>query len=120
MRSSWHRRSAWSSTSCFDTAGLATLIHATPDRRYPLAAITVSRGRAEPSLGEHVRRVAPAMRTWPPSGRGSAAYLDAEPDKTLAFVAEMDMGTPEGAVVYACPMHPEVVSARKAAARSAG
>src|SRR5439155_1537428 len=32
-------------------------------------------------------------------------------DKTLSFVAEMDMGVPEGVpVVYACPMHPEVVS----------
>ena len=39
-----------------------------------------------------------------------AAYLDTAPDKTLAFVAEMDMGVPEGPVVYACPMHPEVVS----------
>ena len=36
--------------------------------------------------------------------------LDAPPDKTLAFVAEMDMGVPEGAVIYVCPMHPEVVS----------
>ena len=41
-----------------------------------------------------------------------APYLDAEPDKLLAFIAEMDMGAPEGdgPVVYACPMHPEVVS----------
>ena len=39
-----------------------------------------------------------------------APYFDAPPDKTLALVAEMDMGTPEGPVVYACPMHPEVVS----------
>ena len=41
-----------------------------------------------------------------------APYLDAEPDKTLAFIAEMDMDAPEGdgPVVYACPMHPEVVS----------
>ena len=41
-----------------------------------------------------------------------APYLDAEPDKTLAFIAEMDMGAPEGEgpIVYACPMHPEVVS----------
>ena len=38
-----------------------------------------------------------------------APYLAAEPDKTIAFVAEMDMGVPEGPVVYACPMHPEVV-----------
>ena len=39
-----------------------------------------------------------------------AHYFSATPDKTLAFVAEMDMGAPEGPVVYACPMHPEVVS----------
>jgi FtsP/CotA-like multicopper oxidase with cupredoxin domain len=37
-------------------------------------------------------------------------YLEAEPDKTLGFIAEMDMEAPEGPVVYACPMHPEVVS----------
>jgi hypothetical protein len=39
-------------------------------------------------------------------------YLEAEPDKTLAFIAEMDMGVPEGdgPVVYGCPMHPQVVS----------
>ena len=38
-------------------------------------------------------------------------FFDAPPDKTLSFVAEMDMGVPEGVpVVYVCPMHPEVVS----------
>src|SRR5215208_6956887 len=40
-----------------------------------------------------------------------APHLEAEPDKRLAFIAEMDMGVPEGDVIYACPMHPEVVSA---------
>ena len=39
-----------------------------------------------------------------------ADYLEAEPDKTLAFFAEMELDAPEGPVVYACPMHPEVVS----------
>ena len=41
-----------------------------------------------------------------------AAYFDAEPDKTLGFLAEMDMGAPEGdgPMIYSCPMHPEVVS----------
>jgi Heavy metal binding domain len=39
-----------------------------------------------------------------------APYLDAEPDKTLGFIAEMDTEAPEGPVVYACPMHPEVLS----------
>jgi FtsP/CotA-like multicopper oxidase with cupredoxin domain len=38
-------------------------------------------------------------------------FLNAPADKILSFVAEMDMGVPEGVpVVYACPMHPEVVS----------
>ena len=42
-----------------------------------------------------------------------AAHLEADPDKTLAFVAEMDMGEPElppgATLAYACPMHPEVI-----------
>jgi uncharacterized cupredoxin-like copper-binding protein len=39
-----------------------------------------------------------------------APHFEALPDKTLAFVAELDLGVPEGPVVYACPMHPDVVS----------
>jgi FtsP/CotA-like multicopper oxidase with cupredoxin domain len=39
-----------------------------------------------------------------------APYLEAQPDKTLGFIAEMDMEAPDGPVAYACPMHPEVVS----------
>ena len=41
-----------------------------------------------------------------------APYLEAEPHKTLAFIAEMDMVAPEeeGPVVFTCPMHPQVVS----------
>src|SRR5437763_14785581 len=41
-----------------------------------------------------------------------APYLQAEPDKTLSCIAEMGLGAPEGdgPLVYACPMHPEVVS----------
>jgi hypothetical protein len=40
-----------------------------------------------------------------------AAWLAAPPDKTLALVAQMDdLAGPEGSVVYACPMHPEVVN----------
>ena len=50
------------------------------------------------------------------------SYLEAEPDKRLAFIAEMDMGAPEGEgpVVYACPMHPEVVDRSRVSVRSAG
>jgi FtsP/CotA-like multicopper oxidase with cupredoxin domain len=95
----------------FDRAGDLTLEHHTPERVYALAAIQVSEERAEPPLEEQFEvlrtnadMVAERERITP--------YLDAQPDKTLAFIAEMDMGAPEGdgPVVYACPMHPEVVS----------
>ena len=95
----------------FDAAGDLTLQHKTPERVYPLAAIAVRTERAEPSLTEQFD----ALRTnadMVAERERIAPYLDAEPDKTLAFLAEMDMGAPEGdaPVVYACPMHPEVVS----------
>ena len=93
----------------FESAGEAALVHNTPDRSYPLAAITVADDVAEPSWVaqfEVARRnadlAAERTRVGP--------YLAAAPDKTLAFVAEMDLGVPEGAVVYTCPMHPDVVS----------
>ena len=94
----------------FDTTGEATLEHRTPERTYPLARIDVSAEAAAPlgadfdalrtnaDLVEERERVAP--------------YLEAEPTKTLAFIAEMDMGGPaEGATgVFSCPMHPEIVA----------
>jgi FtsP/CotA-like multicopper oxidase with cupredoxin domain len=94
----------------FDQAGELTLEHRTPGRTYPLAAISVSEDRAEPSLGDQFE----VLRTnddMVAERERIAPYLEAEPDKTLAFLAEMDMGAPEGDVIYACPMHPEVVSA---------
>ncbi|MGZ8706085.1 MAG: multicopper oxidase domain-containing protein [Gaiellaceae bacterium] len=93
----------------FDKPGQLTLEHRTPDRTYALAAITVSGEQAVPSLGQQyeVLRSNPDLAA---ERERIAPYLSAEPDKTLAFVAEMDMGTPDGPVVYACPMHPEVVS----------
>ncbi len=91
-----------------ETVGLV-LEHRTPDRSYRLAEITVGDEPAEPYLADAfavLRRnedmVAERKRSEP--------YFAAPPDKTLAFVAEMDLGAPEGPVVYACPMHPEVVS----------
>jgi FtsP/CotA-like multicopper oxidase with cupredoxin domain len=94
----------------FDQAGELTLEHHTPGRIYPLAAISVSEDRSEPSLEDQFE----ALRTngdMVAERERIARYLEAEPDKTLAFIAEMDMGAPEGDVIYACPMHPEVVSA---------
>jgi FtsP/CotA-like multicopper oxidase with cupredoxin domain len=93
----------------FDKPGDLTLEHRTPERVYPLAAIHVSDERIERSYAEQFEvlrtnadMVAERERIPP--------YLEAQPDKTLGFIAEMDMEAPEGPVVYACPMHPEVVS----------
>ncbi|MBN1528093.1 MAG: multicopper oxidase family protein [Thermoleophilaceae bacterium] len=95
----------------FDRSGALTLEHHTPDRVYPLAAIEVGADRAEPSLDEpfEVLRTNADMTAVRES---ISSYLEAEPDKTLAFLAEMDMAAPEGdgPVVYTCPMHLEVVS----------
>jgi FtsP/CotA-like multicopper oxidase with cupredoxin domain len=94
----------------FDQPGELTMEHRTPERTYRLASIRVGEEQAEPSLTEQFG----ALRT----NRDMAAerdrlapYFDVEPDKTLGFLAEMDMGAPEGdgPVVYSCPMHPEVV-----------
>ncbi len=95
----------------FNRAGDLTLEHHTPDRVYPLMSIQVAPEPASPSLDEQFE----TLRTNPDlaSERERIAdYLAAEPDKTLSFLAEMDMGAPEGddPVVYACPMHPVVVS----------
>jgi FtsP/CotA-like multicopper oxidase with cupredoxin domain len=94
----------------FEEAGEVTLEHRTPGRVYPLAVVWVSGERAEPSLEDRFE----ALHTNDDMTRERervAPYLEAEPDKALAFIAEMDLGVPEGDVIYACPMHPEVVSA---------
>jgi FtsP/CotA-like multicopper oxidase with cupredoxin domain len=94
----------------FDHAGDLTLEHHTPGRIYPMAAITVGEERAEPMLRDQFE----ILRTnddMVAERERIAEYLETKPDKTLAFIAEMDMGTPEGDLIYACPMHPEVVSA---------
>ena len=97
----------------FDHSGQLTLEHITPDRTYPLAAITVTEDPVERDLGEQfaILRSDPELASERPRLN---SYLAAAPDKTLAFVAEMDMGEPEVApgatLIYTCPMHPEVAS----------
>jgi FtsP/CotA-like multicopper oxidase with cupredoxin domain len=92
----------------FERAGELTLEHYTPERVYPLASIAVDKQQAEPSLIESFEtlRHDPELSS---ERERLAAHFAAEPDKTLAFVAEMDLEAPEGPVIYACPMHPEVV-----------
>jgi FtsP/CotA-like multicopper oxidase with cupredoxin domain len=92
----------------FEHPGEYVLEHRTPTRSYPLAAITVSDEPAEPALGEQFA----VLRTnddLAAERARTSGLLDAAPDKTLAFVAEMDFDTPEDAV-YKCPMHPNIVS----------
>jgi len=97
----------------FESPGPLTLEHRTPDRTYKLADITVTDEEATPSLAEAfmVLRTAPELTA---ERERLMPMVDAPPDKTLAFVAEMDMGEPEvgagEALVYTCPMHPEVSS----------
>ena len=93
----------------FEQPGQLALEHRTPERTYSLAKIDVSDEAAKPDLANEfdtLRR----NPEWAAERERLARYFDAPPDKTLALVAEMDMGAPDGPVVYACPMHPEVVS----------
>ena len=97
----------------FADPGELTLLHRTPDKEYPLATIQVSDEQAEPSLANEFG----ALRTnadMLAERERIAPHLEREPDKTLALVAEMDMGEPElppgATVIYTCPMHPEVLS----------
>jgi FtsP/CotA-like multicopper oxidase with cupredoxin domain len=94
-----------------ETPGEVVLEHRTPGRVYQLATIAVSEQRAEPALREEFE----LLRTnadMEAERERIVPFFEAEPDKVLAFIAEMDMGAPpgEGPVVYSCPMHPQVVS----------
>ena len=97
---------------CFDETGELTLEHRTPDRTYPLAMIRVADEHVEPSLTPEFEALRTNADMLAERAR-IAAHLEADPDKTLAFVAEMDMGEPElppgATLAYACPMHPEVI-----------
>jgi len=94
----------------FNQPGELAMEHRTPERTYRLAAIRVGQEQAEPSLTEQfgVARTNPDMVG---ERERIAAYFNAEPDKTLGFLAEMDMGAPQGdgPAIYSCPMHPEIV-----------
>src|SRR4051812_3225974 len=93
----------------FEQPGDLVLEHLTPEKTYRLGTVTVDAEHAEPNLSEpfEVLRRDPELTA---ERKQLAGWLEAEPDKTLAFVAEMDFDAVEGPAVYVCPMHPEVVS----------
>jgi FtsP/CotA-like multicopper oxidase with cupredoxin domain len=94
----------------FEEAGELELEHRTPERTYRLASIAVADEPPEQSFTDEFARLR-TNRDMAELRTRIEPFLKAPPDKTLSFVAEMDMGVPEGVpVVYACPMHPEVVS----------
>jgi len=94
----------------FPETGELELQHRTPDRTYRLASVSVADEQPEQSFSEEFERLQTA-RDMAEQRERIAPFLKAPPDKTLSFVAEMDMGVPEGVdVVYVCPMHPEVRS----------
>jgi FtsP/CotA-like multicopper oxidase with cupredoxin domain len=96
----------------FDEPGELELEHRTPDKSYRLAAIEVAHEPAEPTLREHFANLRTHSDMQAARER-ILALIDAPPDKTLSFVAEMDDVRSEGAIdtgEYACPMHPEIVA----------
>ena len=93
----------------FEAPGQLNLEHRTPDRTYSLATIEVGTEAATPALVDEFDSLRHNPE-WVAVRERLTPYFEAPPDKTLGLVAEMDMGAPEGSVVYACPMHPEVVS----------
>jgi FtsP/CotA-like multicopper oxidase with cupredoxin domain len=94
----------------FGEAGELELKHRTPERAYKLASITVAGEPHEQSFADEFAQLR-TNRDMAELRERLEPFLKAPPDKTLSFVAEMDMGVPEGVpVVYVCPMHPEVVS----------
>jgi FtsP/CotA-like multicopper oxidase with cupredoxin domain len=92
----------------FEHPGELALEHRTPEKTFRLGTVAVGADRAEPDLSEQfeVLRRDPELTA---ERERLAGWLEAEPDKTLAFVAEMDFDAVEGPSVYVCPMHPEVI-----------
>ena len=93
----------------FEKPGEVKLEHRSQDRSYVLAEVSVSADAPAASLPADFHK----LRTNPEFAAEReriSAYVDAEPDKTVAFVAEMDVGADieVGTAVCACPMHPEI------------
>ena len=95
----------------FAEPGEFALEHRTPEKSYRLAAIRVADDPVEPDLTRHFENLRTNADMQAERERIEAA-LDASPDKTLSFVAEMDDVGGEGVEtgVCACPMDGDVVA----------
>jgi len=94
----------------FPDTGKLELQHRTPEQIYRLASITVGDEQAEPSYTDEFALLRTNHDTVELRDKIEPS-LKRPADRTLSFVAEMDLGVPEGVdVVYVCPMHPEVSS----------
>ena len=94
----------------FPEAGGYVLEHVTPQRRYAIASVGVSEGSAPAILDppfETLRHNADLAA----ERHRVAPDLTRAPDKTLSFIAEITMAPDDGALGFACPMHPDVTSA---------
>ena len=103
----------------FDRAGELALEHHTPDRVYPLAAITVSEEAAEPALAEQFE----VLRTNPDMAaeRARRAVPGRRAGQDGRVHRRDGHGCPpgDGPVVYTCPMHPGWSARHPAIARTA-
>ena len=102
-------RARRSSTCCSTAPARSRSSTARRTTIYPLGTITVAGEVEDPAPGlafDTLRENAEFAELR----EQIAPRRAAEPDKSLAFVAEMDFEEPEGPVIYTCPMHPEVVS----------
>jgi FtsP/CotA-like multicopper oxidase with cupredoxin domain len=93
----------------FERAGKLEVEHRTPKRTYVLATVDVLPEPAVPPLARPFDVLRDNLE-WQKERARMAQHLAAPPDKTLAIVAEMDLGVPEGPVIYVCPMHADVTS----------
>ena len=93
----------------FEEPGEVALEHRTPERAYRLAGVTVREEPAEPSLAARFHELRTNADLAAERER-IAPYVDAPPDKTIAFVGEMEMEGAAEASEYVCPMHPEITS----------
>ena len=93
----------------FDSPGDVRLEHRTPGHVYDLGGFTVERESAGTAAAAFEElRIDPELTS---ERRAIAEDMAREPDKTLSFTSSMPLlyGTGEAeAVLYVCPMHPEV------------